>query len=246
MFMVSSPDTQHDLTKKRTIDVGLHGPWGETSSVFFRAKFTFPKDYPQAPHPIGTPTVELDRNPLISLKDRAFMLGRLRAIRQTQRPCLELCLRFLLFGDEGERIRRNSESSSDDESRVRSSTLQSLDEELPYALLRNDKNLAEPRTSQGVFGPNGKPHYLGPKIQFIKLFQANWSVSLEHPLGSFATLYMICLCLLRCGLTMDRNPCHAYSAHQLCCRTPSVNLTVLQMTVPRHTVLAGLKTTQTY
>lgn len=84
------------------------------------------------------------------------MLGRLRAIRQTQRPCLEQCLRFLLLGDQRERIRRNSDSSSDeDASRVRVAALQPWDEELPYAVLRNDKNLAEPRTSQGVFGPNG-------------------------------------------------------------------------------------------
>lgn len=127
--------------------------------MFFRVKFTFPKDYPHAAHPAGTPTVELDRSPLISLKDRAFMLGRLRAIRQTQRPCLEQCLKFLLFGDERERVGRTSDSSSDDDSRIRTATIRSRSDNLPYTLLRNDKNLAEPRTSQGVFGPNGNADF---------------------------------------------------------------------------------------
>jgi hypothetical protein len=126
-------------------------------SVFIRVTFTFPKDYPQAPFPGGTPKVDLERNPLISLKDRAFMLRRLKTIRETHRPCLEACLKFLLFGDEEERIRIGSESSSDDdgESKVRKAGVDSKTEEIPYAFLRSDKNLAEPRTSQGVFGPNG-------------------------------------------------------------------------------------------
>jgi WD repeat-containing protein 59 len=120
----------------------------------------FPKDYPQAAYPGGTPTVELERNPLISLKDRAFMLRRLRIIRETRRPCLEACLKFLLFGNDGDKggSRRNPGSSSSDEdedSRV-DTTTSAKNETAPYLLLRNDKNLAEPRTSQGVFGPNGK------------------------------------------------------------------------------------------
>jgi WD repeat-containing protein 59 len=134
----------------------LNGPWGESSSVFIRVSFTFPKDYPQAPYPGGIPTIDLERSPLISIRSRAFMLRRLRAIRERRRPCLEACLRFLLFGNEDELeslpVRFDLESSSEDESgpimsrKGRDSTIM---------VLHNDKNIAEPRTSQGVFGPNG-------------------------------------------------------------------------------------------
>ena len=79
--------------KKRTCTLGLHGPWGEHSFVFLRVTFSFPRDYPLAQ---GTPSVELERNPFISIKTRAFILRHLRVIRETQRPCLEACLRFLL------------------------------------------------------------------------------------------------------------------------------------------------------
>ncbi|KAJ7739030.1 hypothetical protein DFH07DRAFT_983862 [Mycena maculata] len=140
---------KHDLTKKRTCTLGLHGPWGESSSVFIRITFTFPKDYPHGLHPRGTPTVELERNPLISLKNRAFILRRLRAIRERQRPCLEACLRFLSEGAKSGAPHPDSESSSDEE-HVRKSR------DFTVSLLRTHKNLAEPRTSQGTFGPNGE------------------------------------------------------------------------------------------
>ena len=90
------------------------------------------------------------------------MLRRLRVIRETHRPCLEACLRFLLFGNEGERLVRSSRSSDiedfnqggEDTSDPKVSSTQNDD--AAYSQLRNDKTLAEPRTSQGVFGPNGK------------------------------------------------------------------------------------------
>ncbi|PCH41343.1 hypothetical protein WOLCODRAFT_100364 [Wolfiporia cocos MD-104 SS10] len=143
---------QADLTtKKRACTFGLHGPWGDSTSVFIRITFTFPRDYPQATYPHGVPSVDLERNPLISIKNRAFILRRLRTIREHERPCLEKCLRFLLFGDEEERLARHmrmdSESSSDEESRP----VGRLRRSASFTLLRNDKNLAEPRTSQGVF-----------------------------------------------------------------------------------------------
>lgn len=142
-----------DLTKKRTCTLGLHGPWGEKTSVFLRVTFTFPKDYPQAQHPGGTPSVELERSPLISMKDFAYILRRLRTIRQHRRPCLEACLRFLLFAREDEHARGplypDSESSSDEEDNRKS-------RDVTVSLLRNNKNLTEPRTSQGAFGPNGE------------------------------------------------------------------------------------------
>jgi len=151
---ISQTGLQADLTKKRTCTLGLHGPWGESSSVFIRVSFTFPKDYPQASHPDGTPVVELERNPLISNKDRAFILRRLRVIRERRRPCLEACLRFLLFAHEDEQAQPlvvGSESSSEDDGRA----VPRKSRDFTVALLRNNKNLAEPRTSQGTFGPNG-------------------------------------------------------------------------------------------
>ncbi|KAF4623173.1 hypothetical protein D9613_001382 [Agrocybe pediades] len=143
---------KHDLTKKRTCTLGLHGPWGETSSVFMRITFTFPRDYPQATYPYGTPAVELERNPLISMRDRAYILKYLRRIRERKRPCLEACLRFLLFAEESDNHRgfQDSESSSDEESGRKK------EKDVTMSMLRNIKNLAEPRSSQGVFGPNGE------------------------------------------------------------------------------------------
>lgn len=155
------PRIQHDLTKKRAVTMGLTGPWGESSSVFIRVTFTFPKDYPFSRGPSGMPTVELERNPLISLNDRALMLRRLRVIRETHRPCLEACLRFLLFGNEGERLMRSSGSSDiegfnqENEGAPGRRALPIETDDAAYSQLRNDKTLAEPRTSQGVFGPNG-------------------------------------------------------------------------------------------
>ena len=83
------------------------------------------------------------------------MLRRLRMLRETRRPCLEACLRFLLYGNEDERQRRTAhidyDSSSDDDT---TSVLRSKREAI-IAPLHSDKNIAEPVTSQGVFGPNG-------------------------------------------------------------------------------------------
>lgn len=136
--------------KRRTCTLGLQGPWGESTSVFLRVTFTFPADYPKA----GVPAVELERSPLISLKQNAFILRRLREILKHQRPCLEKCLKFLLWGDRQEDNTRHaaidSESSEDEASATRrgDNTFNSS--------LRRDKNLAEPRTSQGVFCANGR------------------------------------------------------------------------------------------
>lgn len=93
------------------------------------------------------------------MKDRAFMLRRLKAIRERRRPCLEACLRFLLFGTDDElsaagsraRVPLDWESSSDEESLPNKKP-----KEVVANLLRSHKNLAEPRTSQGVFAPNGE------------------------------------------------------------------------------------------
>lgn len=130
--------------------------------MFIRVTFTFPRDYPHAKYPHGIPTVELERNPLIPISLRAFMLRRLRSIRERRRPCLEACLRFLLFGDEEEEqpgpvLHMDSESSSEDESTSAGRERKKKKKEVPaISMLRNHKNLAEPRTSQGTFGPNGE------------------------------------------------------------------------------------------
>ncbi|KAI0746476.1 hypothetical protein C8Q80DRAFT_1320359 [Daedaleopsis nitida] len=140
--------------KKRTCTFGLQGPWGESTSVFLRITFTFPREYPQAHYPDGIPTVDLERSPLISIRQRAFILRRLREMREKERPCLEKCLSFLFFGDQqedsGHHAAIDSESSSEDEAPAAR-----RGEPGPSAL-RGDKNLAEPRTSQGVFGVNGQ------------------------------------------------------------------------------------------
>ncbi len=152
MLYVLTLPWQADFSgKKRTCTFGLQGPWGESTSVFLRITFAFPREYPQARHPDGTPTVDLERTPLISMKQRAFILRRLRDIRERERPCLGKCLKFLLFGDQqadsGLRAPLDSESSSEDEAPARRDPASSL--------LKGDKNLAEPRTSQGVFSANG-------------------------------------------------------------------------------------------
>ncbi|KIL61826.1 hypothetical protein M378DRAFT_13285, partial [Amanita muscaria Koide BX008] len=156
---------KHDLTKKRTCTLGLHGPWGENVrlQVFLRVTFTFPRDYPYAKHPNGVPTIDVERNPLIPMRNRAFMLRRLRTIRERRRPCLEACLRFLLFGGEEEEqpdpaLHLNSESSSEEDvTNLPPGERKKRKKEVPaISMLRDHKNLAEPRTSQGTFGPNGE------------------------------------------------------------------------------------------
>ncbi|KAH9061149.1 hypothetical protein EDB87DRAFT_1722223, partial [Lactarius vividus] len=147
---------KHDLEKKRTCTLGLNGPWGESSSVFVRVTFAFPKDYPHSLHPGGTPTVDLERSPLISIRNRAFMLRRLRMLRETRRPCLEACLRFLLYGNEDERQRQTAHIDYDSSSDEETTSLPRSKRTAIIAPLHSDKNIAEPVTSQGVFGPNGQ------------------------------------------------------------------------------------------
>ncbi|KAI0635452.1 hypothetical protein C8Q77DRAFT_1217270 [Trametes polyzona] len=136
--------------KKRTCTFGLQGPWGESTSVFLRVTFTFPRDYPQA----GVPKVDLERSPLISINQHASILRRLREIGRSQRPCVEKCLKFLLFGDQQENSARHANVDSDWSSDEEAPTTNKGDNAL--SSLRNNKNLAEPRTSQGVFCANGQ------------------------------------------------------------------------------------------
>lgn len=102
------------------------------------------------------------------------MLKRLKAIRERKRPCLEACLRFLLFGDEDSSTGGNSrlsimdgESSDDDAPPAANAEGDNVSgskkkgKEVTVSLLRNHKNLAEPRTTQGSFGPNGEFSLVG-------------------------------------------------------------------------------------
>ena len=173
----------------RTCTLGLHGPWGEKSSVFMRVTFTFPRDYPQATHPHGTPIVELERNPLILMSDRAFILKHLRRIRERKRPCLESCLRFLLFADEGSNDRdlMDSESSEDEDGDDHGAGDARKSRDITVSLLRNHKNLAEPRSSQGSFGPNGMCQTCGVFCADCDDPQASSSLSSEHPHALFVT-----------------------------------------------------------
>jgi hypothetical protein len=93
------------------------------------------------------------------MKERAFMLRRLRIIREQNRPCLEACLRFLLNGDDGDgalpgagELNMDDSDSSEDEGDQNPTAKKGKDVSV---LLRNSKNLVEPRTSQGTFGPGG-------------------------------------------------------------------------------------------
>lgn len=103
--------------------------------------------------------VDLERSPLISIRNRAFMLRRLRMLRETRRPCLEACLRFLLYGNEDEKQRRTAHIVYDSSSDEETSLMRSKRERIVTPLHNlNEKNIAEPVTSQGVFGPNGMSH----------------------------------------------------------------------------------------
>lgn len=134
--------------KSRTCTLGFQGPWGETSSVFTRITFTFPRDYPRSTAPGSLPQFDLERNHLIPVKRRAFLLRELRALCKKP-PCLEACLRFLL-GLPTRSITgqlTDSGSSSEGDEVVKPSK--------ESVTVRGQTGLAEPRTSQGVFAPTG-------------------------------------------------------------------------------------------
>lgn len=135
--------------------VSLNGPWGETQSVFIRITFHFPPEYPRSLARSAIPTIELEKSPEISLKDRAYILRRLRKIRLNTRPCLAACLRFLLgmpdfngrmLGPRG----ADSDSDSSDEGQRQSRSA------IVSHLSSHAEKVPMPRRCQGVFGPNGE------------------------------------------------------------------------------------------
>ena len=121
-------------------------------NVFIRVTFNFPKDYPHAKHPRGTPSVEIERSPYISIKRQAYMRKRLKEIRELQRPCLEACLRFLLFADGG---RKGPGPTLDYGSDSDEDGAHQIDKGASASTIPIHFNFVEPRSSQGVFGLNG-------------------------------------------------------------------------------------------
>lgn len=121
--------------------------------VFIRVTFTFPKDYPHGTTLSSAPIIDAERSPLVSTRRRAYMLRRLKEIRLNNRPCLEACLKFLLFSDRqpGRPSTFDASSSSENEDDKEGH----LDQDIVFALLRDHQNLAEPRTTQGAFSVNG-------------------------------------------------------------------------------------------
>jgi len=93
------------------------------------------------------------------------MLKRLKAIREHKRPCLESCLKFLLFGVEEEELGLDprgrqtyvdGDTSDEDFAAADLKGMEGKSKRVTVSLLSNHKNLAEPTTIQGTFGPNGK------------------------------------------------------------------------------------------
>ncbi|CAE6432359.1 unnamed protein product [Rhizoctonia solani] len=142
-----------DISKKRMCTVTLNGPWGETQSVFIRITFQFPPEYPRSLSRSAIPTIDLEKNPEIGLKDRAYILRNLRKIRLHTRPCLEACLRFLLGMPDmyGRMYGGGVDTDSDSEGEQRQSR-----SGIVSHLSNHADNVPMPRRCQGVFGPNGE------------------------------------------------------------------------------------------
>ncbi|CEL52196.1 putative RWD, RING finger and WD repeat-containing protein C11E3,05 OS=Schizosaccharomyces pombe (strain 972 / ATCC 24843) GN=SPAC11E3.05 PE=1 SV=1 [Rhizoctonia solani AG-1 IB] len=142
-----------DVSKKRMCTVTLNGPWGETQSVFIRITFQFPSEYPRSLSRSAMPNIDLEKNPEIALKDRAYILRNLRKIRLHTRPCLEACLRFLLGMPDiyGRMYGGGFDTDSDSEGEQRQSR-----SGIVSHLSNHADNVPMPRRCQGVFGPNGE------------------------------------------------------------------------------------------
>lgn len=153
--------------------LGLQGPWGESSSVFVRVTFAFPKGYPRSPVP---PQIDLEKNHLIPVKRRAMLLRELRLLGKKP-PCIDPCLRLLLGlpTEKGGLSRKaadmDSESSSEDEARAVSSKGKDS--------MSLGQGFAEPRTSQGVFSPNGTSEFVFP-YNTVTIFLSGKLVIFSH------------------------------------------------------------------
>jgi WD repeat-containing protein 59 len=133
--------------------VTLHGPWGaDAALVFVRINFDFPRNYPS--DLTATPSFDVDKSPLISSANRTAMVeGVENILAERKRRCLEPCLSFLRFGsrDRGRPPNPGMESDSDEDLAA-----ENVKKGNVARIMRHHKNLGEPRTSQGVFAPNGQ------------------------------------------------------------------------------------------
>ena len=117
-LLSKTPCLKADPAVHRTCTVGLMGPWGESTwstsaPVFLRVTFTFPLAYPTSIEPSSDPLVDIERNPLVPPSTRAFLVRRLKSIRN-KRPCLEECIQFLLGSKYGRAGLHESDSSGDE------------------------------------------------------------------------------------------------------------------------------------
>lgn len=101
------------------------------------------------------PEFDLDKNPLIPPSSRTAMIAELDNILAERKRVLEPCLSFLRFGSR-DRVRSPSpgtESDSDEDLAAENVKKGNI-----ARILKHNKNVGEPRTSQGVFAPNGSSH----------------------------------------------------------------------------------------
>jgi hypothetical protein len=131
--------------------VTLHGPWGVgRNMVFVRISFDFPKAYPSDPN--AMPTFDLDKNPLLS-SNRTAIIAELDSILSGRKGVLEPCLSFLRFGARDRTFSPGAEADSDSEEE--DFAAENMKKGNIARIMKLNKNLGEPRTSQGVFAPNG-------------------------------------------------------------------------------------------
>ncbi|KAN0061898.1 hypothetical protein ACQY0O_005892 [Thecaphora frezii] len=138
---------------QRTCTLSMYGPWADRESAFLRVTIIVPTSYPRSP-----PTFNLERSANITLKTRAYLLRGLTRLAaqaaEMQRPCIELCCRFLLGepvdlldGDEGEAGNASHKATST------GSLTDSEDELAPSPRTR----IKMPARWMGAsFGPNGE------------------------------------------------------------------------------------------
>ncbi|KZO90649.1 hypothetical protein CALVIDRAFT_506605 [Calocera viscosa TUFC12733] len=150
----------------RTCTISLHGPWLESDSVFLRATFTFPSNYPRSNTLSSTPHIELEKTSSLPLRTRAYLLRHLRELRMQRRPCLEPCVRFLLgMPDTDGRFNGadpfDDDDESDDEERGRQSAREAMARKF-------NMNVPTARRGGATFGPNGElVYFYAPTLRIL-------------------------------------------------------------------------------
>jgi hypothetical protein len=132
----------------------MHGPWGAAaSSTFVRVAFDFPRNYLSDPDLV--PAFDIDRSPLISSSSRMQMIqGMEELLSERGGSRLQASLSFLRFGTRHSQRSPSPESSdTEDDEEV---FAEKVKKDNAARTIKQNKNLGEPRTIQGVFSPNGK------------------------------------------------------------------------------------------